>query len=195
MTEEEVNKINEQYRKDQIPDTSGDHSQANNSRITHPDEDTKRSAVEGIIAELGNHTVEIDGIKASINILSQQQTQIAEMLNQQTQAINNLAGGNVPQGSVQGQPAQGLNMESIAALGDVAEKLVGVYKNLKGSPPAAPSFIDPNYINDQVKASVMGNFEIGNALINNLKSKLVNKAVTASVTEALKDTNDTHAPQ
>ena len=82
-------------------------------------------------------------------------------------------------------------MESLSALGDLLEKGVSAYKNLKGNAPA-PSFIDPDYINEQVKASVMGNFEIGNALISNLKSKLINKAVTASVTDALKDN---HAPQ
>ena len=183
-SEDFIKEANEENKRiNNPPPSEGNFSKAAFSSITHPDEDDRRKKIaQGIIAELGNHTNEIDSIKQAIKTMSDQ-------MNQLTQAFNQIASG-TPQGQ-QGK-TQALNMESISALGDLLEKGAAAYKNLKGQGAPAPSFIDPEYINEQVKASVMGNFEIGNALISNLKSKLINKAVTASVTEALKDD---HNPQ
>jgi len=172
-------------------------SQASSSSITTNEEDKKRSMAEGIIQELGAHRQDIDSLKQGQEQIIIQQNQLAEMMNQVTQAVNNLAkGGQMsPQNTVGepgGQLPKGLNMETLGALGDLAEKAVSAYKNLKGGDAPTQSFIDQNYINEQVKNSVMGNFDIGNALVNNLKSKLINKAVASSVTEALKDT---HGPE
>jgi len=183
---DEINARNKELNEEVSP---GDQSRAKFSEITHPDEDKKKMA-EGIIAELGNHTQEIDDIKKMIN-------DIAIRLNELTNGINQLAQGQMqpPQG-VPGQPPGGLNMEALGQLGDLAEKAVSAYKQLKGNPAPAESFIDQNYINEQVKKSVMGNFEIGEALISNLKSKLVNKAVASQVSDAMKATgHDDHAPQ
>ena len=180
--EDFIKEANEENKRlDNPPPSEGNFSKAAFSTITHPDEDDRRKKIaQGIIAELGNHTNEIDSIKQAIKTMSEQ-------MNQLTQAFNQIASG-----TPQAQQTKGLNMESISAIGELLEKGAAAYKNLKGQGAPAPSFIDPEYINDQVKASVMGNFEIGNALISNLKSKLINKAVTASVTEALKDE---HQPQ
>lgn len=177
---DEIERINAQNKAFDERKSEGDFSQAKNSSITHPEEDEKKKKMaEGIIAELSNHREEIDAIKQLIGIQSEQ-------INKLTIAISQLAQG----GQVTMDPNQkGLNMEAISQLGDLVEKGISAYKSLKGT-PAAPSFIDPEYINEQVKASVMGNFEIGNALISNLKSKLINKAVTASVTDALKETHE-----
>ena len=180
--EDFIKEANEENKRlDNPAPSEGNFSKAAFSTITHPDEDDRRKKIaQGIIAELGNHTNEIDSIKQAIKTMSEQ-------MNQLTQAFNQLANG-----TPQAQQTKGLNMESISAIGDLLEKGAAAYKNFKGQGAPAPSFIDPEYINEQVKASVMGNFEIGNALISNLKSKLINKAVTASVTEALKDD---HSPQ
>jgi len=173
---DDIERLNEENRKMNEAVSPGNQSRAANSNIKTNEEDNRTSMAQGIIDDLGNQRADIDAIKQAIQAIGTQ-------INQITQAINQ---GIKPQ--IQGEQ-KGLNLESINMLGDVVDKLVSAYKNLKGSEPA-PSFIDPNYINEQVKASVMGNFEIGNALISNLKSKLINKAVTASVTEALKDTHE-----
>lgn len=187
---DEIDKINEQNRELNKP-SEGDFSQAKDSSITTPEEDNKKSMAENIILDLGNQRQDIDFLKETCKTLLNETNDIKRALNQITQVLNQSVQG-TPQNPASGTPQQGLNMESLSALGDLLEKGVSAYKNLKGNAPT-PSFIDPDYINEQVKASVMGNFEIGNALISNLKSKLINKAVTASVTEALKD--DKHAPQ
>lgn len=167
-------------------------SKAAFSSITTPNEDEskKRSMAEGIISDLANQRNEIDAIKQMIQVLSTQQQEIAKMVNQQTQVLNQVAQGTTaanPQ-----LPQQGLNMDSITALSDIAEKLMTTWKSYKGG-ETAPAFIDQQYINEQVKKSVMGNFEVGEALISNLKSKLVNKAVAAQVSDAMKE--NSHGPE
>ena len=185
---DDIEKINEQNRELNKP-SEGNQSRAAFSNITTNEQDSKNSMAENIILDLGNQRQDIDFLKETSKTILNELNDVKRALNQITQVLNSTVQGSTNHAS--GLPEKGLNMESLSALGDLLEKGVSAYKNLKGTSPA-PSFIDPEYINEQVKASVMGNFEIGNALINNLKSKLVNKAVTASVTEAL---NDTHAPQ
>jgi len=166
-------------------------SKAAFSSITSPEQDEtkKRNIAEGIISDLANQRQEIDVIKQSIQVLINQQVEISKMVEQQTLILNQIAtGGKITTEEVK----QGLNLDSLNALSDVAEKLMGVWKTYKGG-DAAPSFIDQEYINNQVKKSVMGNFEVGEALISNLKSKLVNKAVAAQVTDAMKENE--HAPE
>jgi len=183
---DDIERLNEENRRiDNPPKSEGDFSKAKFSSITHPDEDKKIGMAESIIQDLGNQRQEIDAIKEMMKVLIDEQNGMKTALNQITNLLNQ-SGGKIP------ERKQQLNMDNITAIGQLIEKGAAAYKNLKGSSAPAPPFIDPEYINEQVKASVMGNFEIGNALISNLKSKLINKAVTASVTEALKDT---HAPQ
>ena len=186
---DEIERINQENRRLNKP-SEGNQSRAAFSHITTNEQDSKNSMAENIILDLGNQRQDIDFLKETCKTLLNETNDIKKALNQITQVLNSTVQGSTNQAS--GLPEKGLNMESLSALGDLLEKGVSAYKNLKGSSPA-PSFIDPEYINEQVKASVMGNFEIGNALISNLKSKLINKAVTASVTEALND--DKHAPQ
>jgi len=182
---DEIERLNEQNRKLNEP-SEGNFSRAAFSHIKSPEEDNKRSMAEGIIQDLGNQRQEIDTIKEMFKLMLDEQNDIKNHLNQITNVLNGTAQN--PQ-----TPAKGLNMETISAIGELAEKGVEVYKTLKGNPAATQSFIDQDYINDQVKKSVMGNFEIGEALVNNLKSKLVNKAVASSVSDAMKDSS--HDPQ
>jgi len=177
---------------EQTEENSRDYSKAATSSITSPSEDKqkKRGMAEGIISDLANQRSEIDVIKQAIQVLSSQQNEIAKMMNQQTQVLNQLSQGTTAASPE--LPAKGLNLDSINALGEIAEKLANVWKTYKGG-EVAPSFIDQEYINDQVKKSVMGNFEVGEALISNLKSKLVNKAVASQVSDAMKE--NSHAPE
>jgi len=178
---DDIEKLNAENRKQNEAVSPGNQSRAAFSNITSPQEDNKRSMAEGIISDLGNQRTDIDAIKQAIG-------QMASQINQLTVGMNQIANGAIPQTPEQGK----MNMETLNALGDLAEKAIGAYKNLKGNPAPTQSFLDQDYINEQVKKSVMGNFEIGDALVSNLKSKLMNKAVASSVSDALKDT---HEPQ
>jgi len=178
---DDIEKLNAENTRQNNYVSPGNFSKAATSSITTNEQENKRSLAEGIISDLSNQRADIDSIKGAIQVLLQQVEKI-------TIALNNLAPGATQQTAEQGK----INMETISSLGDVAEKLVSAYKNLKGNPAPTQSFLDQDYINEQVKKSVMGNFEIGDALVSNLKSKLINKAVSSSVSDALKDT---HAPQ
>ena len=181
---DDIEKINAQNRALNKP-SEGNQSRAAFSNITTNEQDSKNSMAQNIILDLGNQRIDIDFLKETSKKTLDDLELIKIALNQITEALNKTV-----------QPAEnqkGLNLENITAIGELLQKGSEAWKNIKGPAQAAPSFIDPEYINEQVKASVMGNFEIGNALISNLKSKLINKAVTASVTEALND--DKHAPQ
>jgi len=178
---DDIERLNEENRRQNEAVSPGNQSKASSSSITTNEEDKHRSMAEGIISDLSNQRTDIDSIKQTLGVLLRQVEQI-------TLVLNRLAPGATPETPEQGK----INMETLSALGDLAEKAVTAYKNLKGSPAPTQSFLDQDYINEQVKKSVMGNFEIGDALVSNLKSKLINKAVSSSVSDALKDT---HAPQ
>lgn len=58
------------------------------------------------------------------------------------------------------------------------------------SPPQIQNqIIDPEYINEKIRSSVMGNFEVGEALIGQLKNKIIGKAITKTVSSIL-DSNE-----
>ena len=187
-----IKKTIEELDKSKEP-SPGNQSKAAYSAITTPEEDDrKRSMAEGIISDLANQRNEIDSIKEVLKVLSEQQNQLATLINQQTQAINNLAPGN-PQDSQ--SPQKGLNMENLSALGDVAEKIASVWKSYKGdNQPVA--LIDQETINKEMQAAFFDNLNTGKSINNFVKDALKRKATK----EILKGTmealgQDEHAPQ
>ncbi len=187
-----IKKTIEELDKSKEP-SPGNQSKAAYSEITTPEEDDrKRSMAEGIISDLANQRNEIDSIKEVLKVLSEQQNQLATLINQQTQAINNLAPGN-PQDPQ--SPKQGLNMENLSALGDVAEKIASVWKSYKGdNQPVA--LIDQETINREMQAAFFDNLNTGKSINNFVKDALKRKATK----EILKGTmealgQDEHAPQ
>lgn len=196
MTEEDVNRINEEHRKDQKSDTHGDYSQAGKSLITHPDEDRKKSMVEGIIQDLANQRNDIDSIKMGMG-------QMAEMMNQQTQALNNLAQTIQPQTAQSQQPGvqglQGLNMESISAIGDLVEKGISAYKSLKGAPPSETPLISEGFIKERMVKSFMDDLDTGTSITNFIKDSLKKKVTKEVINTTFKDMGNhepsSHAPQ
>lgn len=190
MTKEEVDKINEEYRENHTPHPNGYIN--NDSPVTHPDEDNKkRSMVDGIIADLSNQRNDIDQIKSGME-------QLIQMINQQTQALNNLApSANVQPSTTQAQPQQApINMEGLAALGDVAEKLVSAYKNLKGNPA---SIADPftQQITDNAKAEAIESLNIVHLINKKVKGKLVQDIAGSIAGSVINDSDKTnvHEPQ
>ena len=184
----DIERINEENRRQNDYISPGDQSQAKHSSITTPDEDNKRSIAEGIIQELGNHTQEIDSIKEAVKVM-------ADQINALTGAINQLVQGTTPQQP--GTPqANGLNMENISALGDLAEKAMSAWKIYKGDGQAAPQIIDQNFINEKMKQSFMDNLQTGEAITNFIKDSLKKKVTKEVINQSLADMGkDTHAPQ
>lgn len=187
-----IKKTIEELDKSKEP-SPGNQSKAAYSRITTPEEDDrKRSMAEGIISDLANQRNEIDSIKEVLKVLSEQQNQLATLINQQTQAINNLAPGNPEDPK---SPQKGLNMENLTAISDVAEKLMGAWKSYKGdNQPVA--LIDQETINREMQAAFFDNLNTGKSINNFVKDALKRKATK----EILKGTmealgQDEHAPQ
>jgi len=186
-----IKKANEEWHKGQEP-SPGNQSRAAYSDITTPEQDDrKRGIAEGIISDLANQRNEIDSIKEAMKVLLEQQQQIALLVNQQTQAINNLGSGNPQDLKL---PQQGLNMENLSALGDVAEKLMGAWKSYKGD--TTPALIDQQTINREMQAAFFDNLNTGKSINNFVKDALKKKAtkdVLKGTMEALGQ--DEHTPQ
>ena len=187
--EDFIKEANEENKRiNNPPPSEGNFSKAAFSSITHPDEDDRRKKIaQGIIAELGNHTNEIDSIKQAIKTMSEQ-------MNQLTQAFNQLANG-TPQGQTQLGPAKGLNMESIEVIGNLIEKGTAAYKSLKGEAPQA-SLIDQNMINEKMVKGFMDNLETGEAITNFIKQSLKKNVTKQIINTSLADMGkDDHQPQ
>lgn len=188
---DKINEINEEYRKDHSTISPGDQSRADYSKITHPDEDKKRSMAESIIEDLANQRNDIDSIKIGMG-------QMAEMMNQQTQALNNLA-KNLQQPQV-AQPQEGaspqLNMESISALGDLAEKAMSAWKIYKGNDAQVVDEFTKQ-ITENAKNEAIESLNIVHLINKKVKGKLVQDIAGDIAGNVINDSTNqnSHAPQ
>jgi len=184
---DEIERLNEQNRKLNEP-SEGNFSRAAFSHIKTPEEDNKRSMAEGIIQDLGNQRQEIDTIKEMIKLTIDEINGIKTALNQITSVLNSSAQN--PQTAT-----KGLNMDTIAALGDLAEKGVEVYKTLKGT-PAQTSLIDQEFINKRMVESFMDDLDTGKSITHFIKDSLKKKVTKEVINTSLADMGkDAHAPQ
>ena len=187
-------RANEEWHKNQEK-PSKDYSQAKYSNITTPTEDTrKKNIAEGIISDLANQRNEIDSIKEMLKVLLDQQNQLATMVNKITETINqsvqssNAANSQIPS-------EKGLNLESLTAIGDVAEKVIGVWKTYKGGDGPAP-LISQEIVNKEMTEAFFDNLNTGKSINNFVKDALKKKAtkqIVNSTMEALG--HDEHPPQ
>lgn len=170
-------------------------SKAAYSSITSPDQDNtkKRSLAEGIISDLANQRSEIDIIKQAVQVLVNQQVEFGSMLNQQTQILNQLAQGKPVTNSE--TPQQGLNMESLSAISDVAEKLMNVWKSYKGG-DKMPALIDQETINKEMQSAFFDNLNTGKSINNFVKDALKKKATKEILSDTMQHLGqDDHSPQ
>lgn len=185
-----IKKANDDWHKSKEP--SRDYSSAYKSAITTPAQDErKRNIAEGIISDLANQRTEIDSIKEVLKVISEQQNQLATLVNQQTQVMNNLAPGNPQDPKL---PQQGLNMDNLSALGDVAEKIMSAWKSYKGD--STPALIDQETINREMQTAFFDNLNTGKSINNFVKDALKRKAtkdILKGTMEALGQ--DEHSPQ
>jgi len=184
-------KANEDWKKSQEP-SPGDQSKAAYSAITTPDQDErKRGIAEGIISDLGNQRIDIDSLKEVIKVISEQQNQLAILVNQQTQAINNIGQGKIQNTE---NPQQGLNMENLTALSDAAEKIISAWKSYKGTDMTQDNFTQQ--IVDRSKKEAFESLDIVSLINQKVKKNLVNDIASDVAGNVVKTSSDSsHAPQ
>jgi len=163
------------------------YSQGDKSEITSPDEDKSkaRQALDKLLLDQRQQREEIDSVKVGMQQLMGKIEEVIQITNKQTIA---LGGGKELPTENQG------NMTNLMGLKEIMDSKLGdkLIDRIFPEQTAAPSFIDSNYINEHLKKSVMGNFEVGEALIDSLKSNIVKKAITKSVSEIV---SDSHEPE
>lgn len=109
-------------------------------------------------------------------------SKIQETLNQLIESNNTLV-KNSQSGQQIGSPNQ--QMDKLEAFGKIVEGLQPVIDRLWPANNATQSIVPNEYITEKVKESIMSNFEIGEAIQQNLKSKLIGKAITKSLNSTL----------
>ena len=137
-----------------------------------------------IQADFNNINERVNGLEKGFEQITGALNQLIDANNKLTNAFN--AGGAMPTttaaSSIQG-------MDKLEALGRIMDHAGPLLDRIFPSAAAPPSIIDPNYINEKVKQSIMSNFEIGEAIQQNLKSKLMQKTMSKVLSEAI-----THVP-
>lgn len=143
------------------------------------------SSVASIIqADFNNINDRVNGLEKGFEQITGALNQLIDANNKLTNAFN--SGQGIPQTTVTGQ-AQG--MDKFEAISRLMEHAGPILDRIFPSSSAPPSIIDPQYINEKVKQSIMSNFEIGEAIQQNLKSKLMQKTMTRVLSDAI-----THVP-
>jgi hypothetical protein len=155
--------------------------------VENRNQELKKDNSDDKILALSN-VLGINKMKAQIDELNQGQNSIIGKLSEVITGMNNITQAvntNVNNHSEQIQPGNPLEkIELITSLIDKLGPLYSIYKQNQTQPPAA-QLIDPEYINQKVKNSIMGNFELGEALINSLKNKVINKALSKTVSQII----------
>jgi len=187
---DDIEKFNEENRKINDTVSPGNQSRSAFSHITTPEEDNKRSLAEGIIQDLGNQRQEIDSIKEMFKLMLDEQNAIKIKLNEITNVLNGTVQGSDPQAKL-----QGLNMDSIAAIGELLEKGAAAYKSLRGNDSVVDSFTQQ--ITENAKAEAIESLNIVHLINKKVKGKLVQDIAGDIAGNVINDSNkeNSHAPQ
>ena len=151
-------------------------SEAHTSEIKSTDND--KSEAKQLLFELaGNlrmHQEEIDSMKTAMQQLLGKMQEIIDVQNSTSKML----------GGAQAEP-QGQKVQSMIMLKDILDSKLGekLIDRIFPENQNQQSIIDPQIMNEHLKKSMMGNFEVGEALIDTLKNKIVGKAMTKAVSE------------
>jgi len=172
-------------------------SKAAFSGITSPEQDTKieekRNIVIELVKDVGQQREEIDIIKQKIDVIAQHIQALISTVDNQSENRNTLTGQTAQPQNI-AATTKGLSLDNIEALGSVAEKIINIYKGVKGG-DVQPAIISQDYINEKMKKSVTDNFELGETILDAVKETLKKKAVKNIVSEALPKGDMLHGPQ
>ena len=152
-----------------------------------------KEATEDKIQVLSN-ALGISKINERLDELNKNDNYLVQEMSKVVNAINllgqNLQGGQtIPVGET---PAIGDPLQKMELLSNLFDKGLALYTTYKQNqtPQSPQQLIDPEYINQKVKNSIMGNFELGEALIDSLKNKVINKALTKTVQQIVDNSDD-----
>ena len=155
--------------------------------VENRNQELKKDNSDDKILALSN-VLGINKMKAQIDELNQGQNSIIGKLSEVITGMNTITQAVNTNGNNHSEPTVNNNpLEKIELLTNLIDKLSPLYQIYKQNQiqPSIPQLIDPEYINQKVKNSIMGNFELGEALIDSLKHKVINKALTKTVSQII----------
>ena len=154
------------------------YSKADKSEITSPLEDKSQAqqALDRLVGDVSQLREENDSMKLAYQQLLNKMEEIIQTVNNQTVALG---------GSKEIATENQTNVSGLGGIKDIMDSKLGekIIDRLFPEQSVTPNIIDQDYINAKVKKSIMGNFEVGEALIESLKSKIISKAITKSVSQ------------
>ena len=169
-------------------------SKADLSKILAPEVETKKlQELARMLAEnmgLSHFQQEIDVLKETDKVLITKLEEVVNSLNQTVNTVNAVTGSIQGNNQTQQTPnittgpnIQNFDMQKLEVVGTLLEKVFGAYEKYKSATAPSPTSILPTEeINEYLKKSMTGNFELGAALVDQLKNKVVGKAMTKIVT-------------
>lgn len=135
------------------------------------------------VKELSSRTDRLEGaidqIQITMNQLIESNNKISQIISSGAPSSSTTIGQSIAQDP----------MQKFQAIGDFVKTLSDVWNSNKQQPPSSFFGIDPEFVNQEVKASLMSNFEIGRQIQENLKTKLMQKTMTQVLKSAI-----THEP-
>lgn len=157
----------------------------------NPDEEHKAKidALARALAEplhLDHFQTEIDSLKENTQYIRGKLEELINAFNEsvkqaqpQTATPTTGTAGSSLLNALPYQEKLGLVKEAVGAI----KELGLAWKELRGNQPT--TILDPEIINEHLKASMLGNFEVGEALTKTLKDKIIGKSMTKIVSEVI----------
>lgn len=129
------------------------------------------------VKELSARTDRLEGIAESLTV------KMSELVNSHNTLITSLQGQGTPQTTFTGSATQPSQLDKIEALGKLVNSLEPIIEKYFRPQQAPQQLLDPEIINQHLRESMLGNFEIGKALTDTLKSKVTQKALGKVVSD------------
>lgn len=108
---------------------------------------------------------------------------VSEVVNSLNNLITSLQGQGQASTTFTGSATQPSQMDKIEALGKLVTSLEPLIDKYFRPQQAPQGILSAEYINEQLANSAKSNFELGGAIIDTLKNKIVNKSLTKIVTD------------
>lgn len=183
---DDIEKINEDYQNFQESKNQSDIKPGLDLSSPSVDERVKEKAekLKNLSAALG-----IDQQREEIDKLNQSVTYIADKLNETNQAVNSIAQMMQSPGITPApQEGQGMDIQKIEALGQIAEKAASIWQTFKGpQTQGQPALIDQSFINQKMVETFMDNLETGESINNFIKNSLKKSVTKNVINTSLKD--------
>ena len=147
--------------------------------------DTKakaREALEKLVSDVSNQREEIDKVNHNISYLAEELTKTNAAVNKQTELIEQI----ITKGQIK-VSSDNPQMNNITALKELLDSKLGekLIDRIFPAEPTGTGLLSAETINAHLQKSMLGNFELGEALVDQLKTKVIGKALTKTVSEII----------